>query len=422
MNILHINKYFYKKGGAETLFFNMSDLLAEKGHQVIPFSMKSPQNEKSDYEKYFISNVDFYNSKNTFKDKLKALGRLFYSQEAKRNLKKLLNENQVDIVHLHNIYHQMPPSFLKMLKNKYKLPLLMTVHDYKLISPSYGLLNNNKVCEDCYQHKYYKAVMNKCHKNSRSSSALLALEKSWHTMTGAYNNLDLLLCPSQFMKNKLEAWGITTPKKVLANFIDLNKFKASENNGDYLLYYGRLSKEKGVDILIKSLQYLPNNICVKIVGIGKFKENLLQLTKDLKLKNKIEFVGFKSGQELYNIISQARLVVVPSVCYENSPFTILESFALAKPVIASNIGGIPELLNTEKEKYKRGKLFIPGNQEDLANQLLEIWNNDNLLKEMGRNARQYVEKYHSAENYYKQLEQIYKKYQKNNKLKKVKKI
>lgn len=409
MKILHVNKYFYRKGGAEIVFFNMNKLMESRGHEMIPFSMHDDKNEFSDYSKYFISNVEWYGKNISKWQKVKNLGRLFHSFQAKKNLKSLLSKTKPELVHLHNIYHQMSPSFLPLLKKKYNLPIVMTVHDYKLICPNYSMLSNGKVCEACMKNKYYKAIGQACHKASRLTSGILAVEMTYHKLRGNYNNIDALLCPSQFMMDKLSEWGIKTDKYLLPNFIDLDEFQSTEKLGDYLLYFGRLSEEKGIQVLLEALEELPESIKLKIVGAGNYKENLLQLIRQKQLDGRVEFLGFRKGQGLHDLIRNARLLILPSISYENCPLGLLEAFALGKPVLASDIGGIPELIKKEKEKYYRGELFQAGQSKDLAEKIIELWDKEDQLLLMGKNARNYVEQYHSADYYYEKLMEIYEK-------------
>jgi len=416
MKILHVNKYYYLKGGAEKVYFDTTKLLEAHGHEVIPFSMKDKKNFKTSYENYFIENVDFFNKKNNLLDKIKNIGHLFYSRETKYLADKIVKVTKPDIVHLHNIYHQMSPSFLSMLKEKYKLAIVMTAHDYKLICPNYSLLAKGKICEKCKKHKYYQACLTSCHKGSFLSSSILALEQSFHKIFKFYEkNIDLLICPSEFIKNKFQEWGLKMKMTVLPNFVDLKRFQPSDNRGNYLLYYGRLSEEKGIRILLEAMKKVDKKIKLKILGTGNLGENLLQWTRQNQLENQVEFLGFKEKQELIDFIQAARIVILPSISYENCPLTILEAFASSKPVIASNIGGMVELLEKNKKK-ERGLLFQLGDVNDLAEKISEIYFDEERLWEMGKAGRAYVEKYHSAEYYYQQLIEIYQDFQDEEKL------
>jgi glycosyltransferase involved in cell wall biosynthesis len=412
MKILNVNKYYYLKGGAEKVYFDTAKLLEEHGHEVIPFSMKDKKNVHSIYEDYFIENVDFFNDKNKVVDKIRNIGHLFYSTDAKNMADKIVKATSPDLVHLHNIYHQMSPSFLSILKKKYKLPIVMTAHDYKLICPNYSLLSHGKICEKCFKHKYYNASLSFCHKGSFLSSSILALEQSFHKVFKFYErNIDLLICPSDFIKNKFQDWGLKIKMEVIPNFVDLERFKYSDDDGDYLLYYGRLSEEKGIKVLLEAMKNLDKNIKLKILGTGHLSENLLQWTRQNQLENQVEFLGFKENQELLDLIQGARIVILPSVGYENCPLTILEAFASGRAVIASNIGGMVELLEKNKNT-ERGLLFQVGNAKDLATKISEIYFDKNRLRKMGESGRKYVEKYHSADYYYEQIMGIYQKMKK----------
>jgi len=177
MKILLINKFFYKKGGADVYFLNLGRLLEQAGHEVAYFSMRHPNNLKTEWSKYFVSRVDFTERQGWTRELGKA-GRFFYSFEAKRNLKKLLQDFEPDVVHLHNIYHQLSSSVLDVLKN-HSARKVMTLHDYKLICPNYKLFTQGALCERCYRKKYYKAVLHKCLQNSALASLLAAVEMYW---------------------------------------------------------------------------------------------------------------------------------------------------------------------------------------------------------------------------------------------------
>ncbi|MFH0973050.1 MAG: glycosyltransferase family 4 protein [Patescibacteria group bacterium] len=437
MKILQINKFFYLNGGADKYFFEVSKLLKNHGHKVIFFSMKNQKNLFSKYEKYFIDYIDFSKAKFSF-NALKNIGRTIYSLEAKRKIEKLIKDANPDIAHIHNIYHQISPSILHVLK-KYNIPVVMTLHDYKLICPSYNLTNalNSKIilCEKCKKQKYYNCFLNKCVKNSYFASALNCLEAYIHNFLKIYEkNIDKFIAPSQFMKDKCVEFGINADKIiVLPNFVNKSGIRNQElrirNNElgimnhkleNYILYFGRLSKEKGIDTLLKAVSQLsiihPVKSCkagakqfnrvnyqLRIVGSGDLRLKFEKLAKKLNIKNKIKFFGHLEGEELQKIIREAMFVVVPSIWYENCPLSILESFALGKSVIASKIGGIPELI----KHSETGLLFEPGNAKDLANKIECLLNRPDKIIKMGQNALKIVREKFNADEHYKKLIKIY---------------
>jgi len=350
MKILQVNKYYYPKGGADKYYLNLVNELKKRGHQVAVFAMQDKNNWSSNYSKYFSKNINWQKNKliNAFK--------IIYNFEAKKKFEQLIIDFKPDIIHYHNIYHQLSPSIITVAK-KYGIKNLMHLHDYKLICPNYKLFTNNRVCQRCNKHKYYNCILNKCQHESYFKSSLLALEMYiHHPILNIYQkNIDHFISPSQFLKNKFVEFGWDEKKfSVLVNPIDDDLLKQTiSQEKNYLLYFGRLSQEKGIETLIDAC--LKTKQKLKIVGTGL----------DYKLKYKselIEFLDYKQGDELSIIISEAKAVVMPSIWYENMPLNILEALSLSKVVIASKIGGIPEII---KDKVN-GFLFKAGDSDDLV--------------------------------------------------------
>jgi glycosyltransferase involved in cell wall biosynthesis len=366
MKILQINKFHYLKGGSERYYFDLSHELERQGHKVIFFSMLDNRNEETKYKKYFIKNIDLY------KFSLINIIKFFYNYEAVSNLKKLLKEEKPDIAHLHNIAHQLSPAIINVLK-KYNIPIVQTLHDYKLICPNAQLYNQGKICEKCNGGKYYRCFTNKCMHNSRAKSFLVMLEAYLHqNVLKTYQKIDLFLAPSQFMKDTCVRFGVNEQKiKTIYNFIpeDFNKFNSThqkeENKNPYLLYFGRISEEKGIDILIKALAMNKNKINLKIAGIGLDLENLKKQIKKHNLSKRVELLGHKSGNELKNLILNSKAILIPSLWPENMPFSLIEALSLGRPVIVSRVGGMPELI---KEGFN-GFTFQAGNIPDLASKI-----------------------------------------------------
>ncbi len=398
-----INKFFYRKGGSEAYMFDLIDLLKKNNQQVIEFSMHDEKNQPSPYANYFIKNIDFNKREGFLKDFTKAL-HLIYSFEARNKLEALIKKEKPDIAHLHNFNFQLTPSILGVLK-KYKIPVVWTMHDYHLICPNYSLFTQGQICERCKVHKYYNCYKYKCIKNNRAMSFLAMLEMYLHKLVlRSYKKINLFISPSQFLKNKInEGWQVETDKiKQLYNFVDLAKFKPNFEAGEGLLYVGRLSREKGLITLLKAMQALPE-ITLNIVGTGPQKQEILQFIADNNLNN-INLLGYKTGEELYDLIRQTRFVVLPSIWYENNPISVLESFALAKPVIGSDLGGIPELVKNGQTGY----LFAPGDYKDLESKIKAVYSDLETSQKLGKNAREFVEKMASPEAHLAQILEIYK--------------
>lgn len=406
MRILMIDKYYFIKGGAERCFFELKKLLESHGHQVIPFSMKHPKNFPSLYSKYFVENIDFHPS--SFNQKIQvgcqSIPRILYSTQSASRIRKLIRRVKPDIAHLHMIDHQLSPSILPVLKEE-GIPVVQSIHTYKPVCPSYMLYNTAKgeICEKCIDGSYYEAVINRCHKNSYLASALVALEMYIHKSLHSYQKyIDLYLVPSEFVGNKMKEGGFNQDKiHLIRHFIDPKEYPQSHNNNHYLLYFGRLSAEKGLLTLLKAMEGIKRSR-LKIVGDGPMRSTLESYVKNKNLQN-IEFVGSLNGGLLKSVIANASFIVLPSEWYENAPMSIYEAFALGKPVIGSCIGGIPELIQHGKDGY----LFQSKDYDELKFWINFCLKNKTLVQKMGKNARLKVQKLFNPQIYYKKLFTFY---------------
>lgn len=403
MKILQINKFYYKRGGSESHFIALVNLLRKSNHQVSVFSTENRKNISSTKDDYFIQEIDM-----SLRNAKKGLN-LFYNFKAMRELKKIILSNRPDVVHVHNISHHFSPAILKLFK-KFDLPVIMTVHDYKLICPNYKLFNKGKVCEKCIRGRYSQCFLNKCVKNSYLGSLVLSLEAYWAKWKKYYDSVDIFIAPSQFMQSKLIEAGIADKKiKYLPNFLeeveDNNIFLENEREENYILFLGRLSEEKGLNILIDSFRKIKNKrVKLKIAGEGFLQERLRKIITKLDLSDRIEFLGYKSGEELKKIILRSKFIVVPSLWYENAPYTILEAYAFKKAVLGARTGGIPEII----EEEETGLTFQADDSQDLAKKIDYLLENNEKLKVMGRNGNLFLKYCFNEKNYLDRLLEIYK--------------
>ncbi|MFH0852799.1 MAG: glycosyltransferase family 4 protein [bacterium] len=395
MNIVQANKFAYYRGGAERHCLDLIKLLQQKGHQTGLFSMRHPKNLIWPDDDLFVSPVDFSNPK-SFWQKLRTAGRMFYSFEAKRKFGQLLDRHRPDVVHVHNIYHQLSPSILAAAKKR-NIPVVMTLHDFKLIAPNYLLYANGDISESTKPNRYWKVILKKEIKGSLMASVLAAKEMYFHKLFKLYeNNIDLFIAPSQFMADKVREYGVTVKRlEVLPNFLPNRDLPAISDQG-YALFLGRLAEEKGLETLLEAWKKLPN-IPLKIAGTGPMEKELKRFAQANNLKQ-VEFTGHKTGQELDNLTAQARLIVFPSRWYENQPLSILEAFQYGKPVVASNQGGIPELVTDGIN----GILFPPKNPESLKQAVADLWSNEELRQQI-RQANLEKAKQYSSDNYYQNI-------------------
>lgn len=397
-----VNKYYFVKGGSERYLFDLTELLEKNGHQIIPFAMKDENNFQSEYSDYFVDHVD-YDAPFSMK-KLKEAGRLIYSFHAQNRIEALIEATKPDVAHLHMIDHQISPAILHSLR-KYGIPVVQTVHQYKLICPNYRFYieHENKVCEKCLGGKFYQPILTRCHKNSLAASALIAVEAYVHQFLKTYKkNVGLFHTPSAFMKQMLVKGGIAE-NKVEHHFLLtwLDQFPFSPIYEDYFVYLGRLSPEKGVLTLLKAMTRVKRSKLI-IIGDGPQRTELEAFAIDHNINN-AEFVGYKNKTEVKELMSHASFSVIPSEWYENSPLVIYEAFSMGKPVIGATIGGVTEFIQPNKD----GLHFTPGSDSQLAGCINTLLDNRDKIIEMGKNARAKAEKSFSPAEHYRWIFHVY---------------
>lgn len=402
MKILYINNYNYMRGGAESVFLEEAELMKRHGHITYPFCRRHENNLPSKYSGYFPGEMVTDSIRPNISS-LRSLSQIFYSREARKCLAKMMQDIDIDVAHAHNIYSRLTSSVLDLLYEK-NVPVLMTLHDYKLICPNYKLMYQGKICEECKNHKYYMAAWNKCHKDNTIASTLVSIESYFNHFFSRYKkNVRLFISPSQFLKQKLKEFGWPEEKiRCIPNFVSLSEFVPKYDPGKYFLYLGRLSSEKGILTLIRAFMQLTSpkaELC--IVGDGPIKN---QLEGEAAADSRIRFTGYLSGVALKETTRNALSVIVPSEWYENAPISVLEALALGKPVVGARIGGIPEMIKNGIDGY----LFASGNKDDL-NEKLEhfLAMSDKQIREMGQMARQKVERQYTPELHYERLVDLY---------------
>jgi glycosyltransferase involved in cell wall biosynthesis len=398
MKILQVNKFFFLKGGAERYFFELSGLLASRGHKIIPFSMQDPANMPSSYAKYFVSNVVLDGSGSTFQ-RLRTAARIIYSLEARRKLEMLIREERPDVAHLHNIAHQISPSIIGLLK-RHGIPVVQTLHDYKLACPAYLMIVRGRLCDACVSGKFYNVLVNRCTHDSLVASLVTCAEMYVHRLAGTFSKVDAFLCPSEFIMEVMKRSGIGPGKLFhVPHFIDLARYEPSYGGSASFLYAGRLSEEKGLNVLLEAKRRV-KGFKLLVAGDGELRE---KLERDVSNDSDVTFMGFLPRERLAEVWRGAAFTVVPSVCYENFPYAILESFAFGKPVIATRIGGMPELVRDGEN----GFLVEPGNAEELAEKISYLVSEPEQISKMGKFARRTAEEEYSANRHFESIMNLY---------------
>jgi|APSaa5957512535_1039671.scaffolds.fasta_scaffold34764_1 glycosyltransferase involved in cell wall biosynthesis len=401
MKILQINNYHYLKGGSEKVYFETSRILEDNGdNEVIHFSVCNDKNFNSRNSSYFIKQRKY----DTLLNKLINLISFFYSFEAKRKLSELIKDEKPDIAHVHIFYGRLTSSILGVLR-KYNIPIVMTIHEYKMLCPQYLFLNDKgNICEKCANGNTIFCVINRCNKGSFLNSFISAVEVKLRDIFFNYErNIDMFIFVSSFVYNKHIEYIPSLKDKsiVLNNTVDFSRFKPLEKKGNYFLYFGRLSKEKGILNLLIVAGY-DKSINYKIIGNGPLSSEVKAIIEENNLYN-VELLGPKYNDDLITTIQDSSFVISPSMVYETFGLSILESFACSKPVIASDIGAFPELVNKE-----RGYLFDYLNTKSL----FDAVNKANKLDyksyiHLSREALKFANENFKEQSYYDNLMNIY---------------
>lgn len=386
MRVLLANKFHYVKGGSERYYFDLTRSLEAVGHEVVPFAMASSANEPTPYAGHFVSEVRFDGDGSPRERARRAL-RVLYSVEAKSRLARLLEETRPEVAHLHNIAHQLSPSILDPLAAR-GIPIVQTLHDYKLACPTYLMLAHGRPCERCVGGRFFHATRVRCNRGSLGASLVNTVEMYLHALLGTYGKVDRFLCPSRFLLGKMRQAGIEERRLVhFPYFVFASSYRPAPSKGEHAIYAGRLSREKGLVTLLRALAFAPR-VRLVIAGDGELKPELESLVETLGLEARVSFAGYKSGEELHALVRDARFTVIPSEWYENLPYAALESFALGTAAVASRIGGLPEIVRDGET----GLTFPPGDASAMARAMETLWDDPASATAMGRNARALIER------------------------------
>jgi glycosyltransferase involved in cell wall biosynthesis len=337
--LLSINNYYYPRGGAEVVFFRHNGMLNDAGFRVVPFAMNHEMNVGGPERSEFVSELEYGRKSDGFVANVRKGLKSVYSFEARSKLASLIERAAPDVCHAHNVYHHLSPSILGLVRSR-GIPLVMTLHDLKIACPAYSMLSHDGICERCRNGRLHQVVTHRCMKGSLALSALVMVESYLHRLLGSYlRNVDLFLVPSRFYQRKLVEWGFPAERfEYVPNFVAADSFPACYAAGARFVYFGRLSREKGIATLIRAAAAA--KVGIDVIGTGPQELEL----KALAAGQDVRFLGFLTGAKLNAAVSAARAVVVPSEWYENAPLSVLEGAALGKPLIVARVGGLPELV------------------------------------------------------------------------------
>lgn len=388
MKILMVNKFLYPRGGSESYMLSLGEHLAKLGHEIEYFGMYDEKNTVGNSAGKYTQNMDFHS---------KGLGRflypfkIIYSFEAKKKIMQVIDSFKPDIVHLNNINFQLTPSIIYGIKKR-GVPVVQTVHDYQMICPNHLLYNFDKniPCEKCVKGAHINCIKNKCIHNSTVKSILGVIEAKFYSLLRTYKKVDLFICPSNFLENKLlTAKGYYKGKThTIHNFINKEKFaNTSKKEESYIVFVGRLSKEKGIENIAKTAKLLPEYNFV-VAGNGP-DEDMLKYIENVKL------AGFLTGDKLTELIGNAKILLLPSVCYENCPLSILEAHSMGVPVVTMDSGGMAELV----KDGITGTLVNELTPEGIALKLKETLENEDYYHRLKENCKNEKDNILSVETY-----------------------
>lgn len=397
MKVLMINKFLHPNGGSETYIFKLGKYLKEHGHEVQYFGMEHEGRCAGNAVNAYTTDMDFHSG--PILSRLTYPIKTVYSSEARKKLRLVLDDFKPDVCHINNFNYQLTPSIIlemqKWREEGHTCRIVFTAHDYQLVCPNHMCNNPNtgENCEKCIEGHFLNCVKGRCIHGSTVKSAIGALEAMFWKMNGAYKYIDVMICCSEFLKTKMDRNPVFAKKTIaMHNFVD-----RTERNGidkkDYVLYFGRFSKEKGIGTLIE--------VCKELSDVRFIFAGTGPLEREINNTANIRNVGFQSGEALEKLIREARFTIYPSEWYENCPFSVMESQMYGTPVLGADIGGIPELI----EAGRTGELFESGNSAELKSKIRKLWNDKELTCQYSQNCRD--NGFDDVEEYGRKLMRIY---------------
>ena len=397
LTVLNAGQNYHIVGGSDRGQLALEKILEQHGHQIIPFATTHNLNYQTKWSKYFPPRVNFE------KPGIKDIINFIYSLPATKAIQELLKSTTIDIAHLHIYYGQLTSSILAPLK-KAGIPIVQTLHEYKIICPVYTLISNDNICEECQGHNFWKATFKRCNRGSLMRSILSTVESYVSKAFGAVDSIDHFITLSHFQRQKVIDLGLP-PDKVTAihNFIDTSNIEPHTQIGEYFLYFGRLEKIKGLLTLVEASSSI-KDVPLLIVGKGNLDQELKTLIEQRGL-NHIKLLPFCDQDSLKELIRNCICSILPSQWYETLGMTLLESFSHGRPVIASNMGGITEVVTHGRDGY----LVSPSDVEELRESMIKMAQNRQKAVEMGLEGRKKVESHFHPQKYYAEIIKVYQK-------------
>ena len=409
--VIVANYRYYVSGGPEVYMFKFMEGCGDVGYDAIPFSVKYKRNVQTPYDKYFISSRGgdsvYYNEiKKTPKTIIKVLQGAFYNPEAVKQINKLIDDEHPQVLYALQVINTLSPSIFKAAKKK-GLKVIHRISDFNLVCPKSDLLLGENTCDLCLNGDLNQGIIHRCYHGSKAASIIRCESMKYHRRKNLYRYVDYFITPTDFTRNILIKGGFDPQKIVkVPTFIDSQAIQPCYTHDHYLLFLGRLVPEKGAKYAVEAMRYLKDfpNVKLKITGDLSEKDVEIQtIIKENDLQDRIEFVGFRRGKDLDDLIRGAICILCPAIWYDNMPNTVIEGYAYGKPVIASDFGCFPELI----EDGKTGFLFEPKNAIALADKARRLIEDDELRIRLGKAARVKVERDFSPKQHLEKLKALF---------------
>ena len=403
MRIIIANYRYFIAGGPEKYMFKFMDAAREMGIGDIPFSLNNPQNEQTECSRYFAkprsNQLMFADTKKTIGNLAGIVRATVWNFDAEKRLRQLIRNTKPDAVYILHETNHLSPSIIRAAK-KEKVRVVHRISDFFMFCAKYDFLCGNEICEACLHGNYKKAIQKKCVKDSISGTLLRVFAMKLYRTLHIFDEVDHYICTCEFSKAKMIEGGIPSAKiSCVPTFIDAQKIMPCYENDRYFLFLGRLAHQKGAIYAIEAMKYLKNtDYVLKITGEISDSDEDQSIWKYIKanqLENKIIFTGFKRGKELEQLISRATSIVCPAIWYENMPNTVIEAYAYGKPVIASKVGSLAEIVIDNET----GFLFELKCSKDLAQKMLRFVNDESLSSVLGKKARIKCEKEYNVKSH-----------------------
>lgn len=382
VNVLMAHNYYQVPGGEDTVFYNEVKMLEKNGHNVTKYTRNNNEIKGGVFNKLRLG-IDTIFSLKTYKE-----------------VKKLIDENNIDVVHVHNTLPLISPSIYYAAKAK-KIPVVQTIHNFRLLCPGSTFTRNGEICEKCISKGLKQSLRYRCYRKSLSQTLIMYIMLKLHSIIGIYDKINYITL-TEFNKQKL--LNLVKDERsiyVKPNFIEVRD-KSERDLEDYFVFIGRLDELKGINFLVEVWKKIDKNIKLYVIGRGSEEEKLKKIISKNNMNN-VKLLGFMEREDAFKVIEKCRAIIVPSKWYEGFPMTIAESFSLGVPVIGTRLGNIKSIID---DKYN-GLLFEKDNKEQLKEAIEKIFHDKQLNLILGENAYKTFRKNYTDEENYKKLEDIY---------------